>query len=125
MNNGPRLMRAWIAAPDPPDAAATADLCQQLRALPRISEAWLVGSRVSVNDGSPPRESTDIALVLDPALPDDANDARAEMSSFWTELDERVRWAQPGKGWLLVSAALIRAHEPQAVKIYARAQPSD
>jgi hypothetical protein len=117
-------MRGWIAAPDPPDAGAVAELCEQLRQVARISEAWVVGSRMTPDDGAPSRETTDLALVLDPPLSDQPDETRMEISAVWTELDERVHWSRPGRGLLLVSAAQIRHHEPRAVQIYSRARPS-
>jgi hypothetical protein len=54
-----------IAPPDPPDEARLEQLRANFRALPQISEAWVTGTRMTIDDG-PPRESTVIALVLDP-----------------------------------------------------------
>jgi hypothetical protein len=106
--------REWIPAPDPPDESTIALLCDRFRSVPGISEAWVVGSRITPDDGSPPRESTDIALVLDPPISDGPDEA----VSFLDDLEERVPWSKPGQGWLLVTQTIIRAHEDVAVRIY-------
>jgi hypothetical protein len=69
--------------------------------------------------GSLSRESTDIALVLDPPLPEEPDEASAAIRNFLIDIDE-VQWSEPGRGWLLVSASLIRAHDTHAVQIYSR-----
>lgn len=86
----------------------------------RCTHSLFVGSRITPSDGSPPRESTDIALVLDPPLPDQPAGAKTAIVSFLTDLDERVPCSKPGRGWPFVSASLIRAQENDAVKIYPR-----
>lgn len=114
--------REWILAPDPPDEATVEKLCEGFRAIPRIAEAWVVGSRTEPQDGSaPPRESTTIALVLDPPLPQEPPEVMTSAAvGFFEELRERVPWSEPGRGWLLGSASLLQSHEKVAVKIYAR-----
>jgi hypothetical protein len=71
----------WIAPPDVPDAATLDRLRAMCRAEPRLSGAWLTGSRFTLPDGST-RNSTAIAFVFDPPLENDETSQATPMSSF-------------------------------------------
>ena len=60
--------RRWIKPSVGPDATTLEPLLARFRESPQIVEAWLVGSWITPSDGSPPYESTGVALVLDPPL---------------------------------------------------------
>jgi hypothetical protein len=83
-----RINRQSIAPPEEPDEVTLARLRDQFEMLPRITEAWLTGSRLTPEDGSPPYETTDILLVLDPPLD---RDSISDLHSQIEELEESIR----------------------------------
>jgi hypothetical protein len=120
--NVPRTYRReWIVPPSDLDEEVLKSLRQTLRSEPRILEAWLVGSRLWPVDGSPPRESSDIALVLDPR---DREDPIEILTGLMERLDMRGQGRGSGRAWLLLSPTVIAAHQEHAAKIYARPTPT-
>jgi hypothetical protein len=113
---GRKARRQWIKAPQQPNEATLERLRARFRAEPRIVEAWLVGSRMTPDDGSSPYETTDIALVLEPPLSN-----RALIMDLIADLDDTVSNIEECRGLLLVSETTIRAHGEQAVLLYSRA----
>jgi hypothetical protein len=88
-----------------------------LRTEPRILEAWAVGSRLWPVEGSPPHESSDIALVLDPLGHEQPIDA---FTTLMAKLDAKGLGAGTGRAWLLVRREAIAAHREHATRIYWR-----
>jgi hypothetical protein len=75
-----RIRRESITPVEEPDEAMLARLSAQFDTLPRITEAWLTASRLTPEDGSPPYETTDILVVLDPPLdPTNADELRSQI----------------------------------------------
>jgi hypothetical protein len=113
--------REWIAAPDPSDERTIQNLCETLRTEPRIISAWIVGSRLWPVDGSPARESSDIALVLEPLGEQERDDL---FMALMEKLHAKVQGGGSGRAWLLLSPEVIAAHHELATKIYSRPDPS-
>jgi hypothetical protein len=125
--NAPRtLRREWIAPPNPPDENTIEGLREILRAEPRVVEAWVVGSRrCPVEGSSPPRESSDIALVLDPLLDPLGNEQQIDMfMALMEKLDAGGQGRGTGRGFLIVSRKVIASHRELATRIYSRPDPT-
>ncbi len=113
-----RIRRESIPPPEEPDETMLAQLRAQFDTLPRITEAWLTGSRLTPEDGSPSYETTDILLVLDPPL--DAT-SPADIGGQIEELEEALRLTgykrEPRRGWVFGQAG---SRERHARLIYSR-----
>jgi hypothetical protein len=118
--NAPRpLRREWIAPPNPRDENTIDGLRKILRAEPRIVEAWVVGSRLWPVDGSPPRESSDIALVLDPLLDPLGDEEQIDVFAALMETVDAAGHARgTGRAFLIVSPKVIASHRELATRIY-------
>jgi hypothetical protein len=110
----------WIDPPERPDERAIEALRAVCRDEPRIAELWITGSHFTRDDGHS-RESTAIALVLDPPL----NDPRDEKElAAMAEITEKLDAAWPGIGLrscLYASREIIAAEAEHCQAIYARA----
>jgi hypothetical protein len=109
----------WIDPPDLPDAATLERVRAICRDEPRISGAWLTGSRFTGPDG-PPRDSTAIAFVFDPPL----GEGETTPEAPWDILSE-VRAALPDPcraptSLLYVSDEIIAAKAEYCRLIYSR-----
>jgi len=115
--NVPRTYRReWIVPPSDLGEDALESVRETLRSEPRILEAWLVGCRLWPVDGSPPRESSDIAVVLDPH---DRDDRIEIFTGLMESLEMRGQGRGSGRAWLLLKPTEIASHEEHAVRIYA------
>jgi hypothetical protein len=72
------------------------------------------------SDGSPPYETTDIALVLDRPLASGDEPDNAAIAELIAQLDPAASDIEGRQGWLFVSETLIRAHSEQAELLYSR-----
>ena len=120
----PARMRSEVIVPlDPPDDAMVDRLREAFQGLPRIVEAWVQGERRTPEDGSPPYETTDVVLVLDPPLTEHPlEDLRAEIAALEKELDRTgFRGGEERHGWVFAKNRGSRgtAGHP-AVRIYSR-----
>jgi hypothetical protein len=110
----------WIDPPDLPDAATLERLHATCRDEPRISGAWLTGSRFTRPDGST-RATTAIAFVVDPALEKD----ETSQATHWEFLTEVLAaWPDPRQAptsLLDVSEDIIAAKAAHCQLIYSRA----
>jgi hypothetical protein len=118
---GSKSRRRWINAPEIPDEATLEELRARFRAVPRIVEAWLTGSRMTTSEGAS-RESTDIALVLDPPLDPKTEEMPATLSVL-PEWSRPASSARSGRGWIFVSNTITREEAKHCRRIYARASP--
>src|SRR3954469_3889878 len=115
---GSKVTRSWIKPPTRFAPTTLEALVAQFRAVSRIAETWLVGSRITPRDGTPAYESTSIALVVDPPF---VGDAEAEaMVELIAQLDDASPITEGRRSWLFVSDAIIRARQEQATLLYAR-----
>jgi hypothetical protein len=113
-----RIRRESIAPPEEPDEVTVARLRERFETLPRIIEAWLTGSRLTPEDGSPSYETTDILLVLDPPLDrDNVRDLRSQIEELEEALTATGYKREPHRGWIFGRAS---PHEAQARRIYSR-----
>ena len=113
-----RIRRESIAPPEEPEEGTAALLFEQFEMLPRITEAWLTGSRMTPEDGSPPYETTDILLVLDPPLdPDNIGDLHSQIEELEEALKATGYKREAHLGWIFGRAA---PREAQARRIYSR-----
>jgi hypothetical protein len=87
---------------------------------PRVSEAWVVGSRNTPIDRSPARELSDIAIVFDPPLPDDDEERADALMDLMRMLDAKGHGRGTGRSWLILSPEIIAAHREHATLIYSR-----
>jgi hypothetical protein len=109
----------WIDPPEPPGEEALERLRSVCREHPRIVEAWVTGSRLA-DDGGPARDSTGIALVLDPPLEE-------EETRTADALVARLDAAAPTPGrrsWSFVSHELLESLGARAFRFYARTPAS-
>lgn len=113
-----RIRRESIAPPEEPDEVTLARLRDQFELLPRIAEAWLTGSRLTPDNGSPPYETTDILLVLDPPIErENARDLRGQIEELEEALEATRYKRAPHRGWIFGREA---PREAQARRIYSR-----
>jgi hypothetical protein len=98
-----RIFRETIAPPEEPDETALDHLRRQFAALPRVTEAWLTGSRLSPEDGSPPYETTDIHLVVEPPL--DRSDLADQIEELERTLEATGYRIEHRRGWIFASAS--------------------
>ena len=118
----------FIDPPEPPDSAMLERLRANFRAIPRISEVWVVGQRRTYA-GLPPSDVTVIVLVLDPALSGKGErDGVLQELCAATEFDPELR---PGLGVgfyrkrdVVNEKTRRRALGPAAERIYQR-EPTD
>jgi hypothetical protein len=118
---GAKSLRRWIDAPEIPEEATLEELRARFRTMPRIVEAWLTGSRMTPTKGAS-RESTDIALVLDPPLDPKTEEMPAVLGSL-PEWSRPASSAGGGRGWIFVSNTVIREEAEHCSRIYVRASP--
>ena len=117
---GATFMRGWIKPSESLDPDTLAPLVARFREVPRITQAWLVGTRMTPNGGCPSIESTDIALILDPSLTQGAETDRTTMVELITDLDEVYPMTTGRRGWLFVTNTIMEAHRAQAILLYSR-----
>jgi hypothetical protein len=109
----------WIEPPDVPDAATLERLRATCRDEPRLSSAWLTGSRFTRPDGST-RDSTAIAFVFDPPL---ENDETSQATPYELLPDLLAAWPDPRQAptsLLYVSDDIIAAKAEHCQLIYSR-----
>lgn len=99
------------------------DLSATCRGQSAISEAWVVGSRMTPIDGSQARESSDIAIIFDPSLLDE--ERVNVFGDLLRTLDANGHGRGTGRGWLILSPEIIAAHGEHATTIYSRSTQSD
>lgn len=117
--DGPRTYRReWITPPDLPDENMVEYFLAIFRGQPHIDEAWVVGSRMTPIDGSEARESSDVAIVFDPCLPDE--ERISVFMDLMQSLDAKGHGRGSGRGWLIVSPQVIDEHGDHATRIYQR-----
>ena len=113
-----RIRVSWIEPPSRPDEETLSRLREAVGSIPRVREAWLVGQRVTPDDGSKAYETTDVAVVLDPPL---TVETRDEALAVIHELTEQLSASGFGsgkkQGWLFVNEDTIRAHQDVAERI--------
>lgn len=93
----------------------------QFDTLPQIAEAWLTGSRMTPEDGSPPYDTTDILFVLDPPLDPSGNkdDLRSQIEDLEHALAPTGYKSEPHRGWVFGREPPREAH---ARMIYRRSE---
>jgi hypothetical protein len=119
---GTKVSRRWIKPSVISDESALKPLLARLQEIPRIVEAWLVGSQITPSDGKPPYESTGIALVLDPPLIGDPDADRPTMAGLISDLGDASPIAEGRRGWLFVTETTMRAHQEEATLLYVRSR---
>jgi hypothetical protein len=119
---GTQVTRRWIKPSVTLDPATLEPVVARFRDVPRIAEAWLVGSRITPSDGAPPYESTGVALVLDPPFAGDAEADREAMVELIARLDDASPVADERRSWLFVTEAIMREHREQATLLYTRSR---
>jgi len=108
----------WIDPPQRPDDHAIERLRAACRDIPRISELWITGSRFTRDDGTS-KDSTGIALVLDPPERGEGRDDGAVFEMI-AKLDA-VWPTDARRSWLSVTRATIDAHTDHCLPVYAKA----
>ena len=105
-----------IAPPAPVDEETLDALRQVLAADSRVSEGWIVGSRMTRDDGDV-RETTDVAVAFDPTLVD--GDARVvAFTALMAELEARGQGRGTGRTWLIATPDFLAAGH--GTRFYAR-----
>ena len=109
----------WIEPPDVPNTATLDRLRATCRHEPRLSSAWLTGSRFTRPDGST-RDSTAIAFVFDPPL---ENAETSQATPYELLPDLLAAWPDPRQApssLLYVSDDIIAAKPELCQLIYSR-----
>jgi hypothetical protein len=112
-----RIRREQIAPPEEPDESTLNRLQAQFATLPRINEAWLTGSRLTPQDGSPPYETTDIHLVLDPPIGHD--NLVSQIEELEQALEPTGYRCERRRGWIFAAAS---PRETLARRLYSRSE---
>jgi hypothetical protein len=121
-----RIRSESIVPPDPPDEAMIEKLRETFHTLPRIAEAWVRGERLTPDDSSPPYDTTNIVLVLDPPLTEHPRDELAsEIAALEKQLDVTGYRREPARGWVFAKKSDFRGSlQHPAAKIYSRPSAS-
>jgi hypothetical protein len=108
-----------IPPPDPPDERMRGRLVAAFDRNPRIIEAWLTGERLLPEEGSPAWDSTNIELVLDPPLAQEApENLRREIEALEQELEPVGFRRDPDRAWTYSHRNAIRWTRRHATQIY-------
>jgi len=118
----------WIDPPEVPDAATLARLREVCAAEPRITEAWIRGSRFFGGDGAL-LDSAGVVFVLDPALTEDDVEGFLEEGSFLMALIHRLAecWPLPPggqRGYKPMTKDIVAAHAEHSLEVFRREAPS-